>query len=142
LLEATDLPAMLEVEQLAHPYPWSEAVLASSFGERYRNLGLWHGSLLVGFSIADLLLDESTLHNICLRPDYRGRGWGRLLLEHYLTLTHEQGCRQWWLEVRRSNLLAQQLYLRAGYQQVGVRKGYYQTHSGTEDALVMLRTLT
>lgn len=141
VLQPSDLPAMLTVEQLAHPYPWSEALLASSFGERYRNLGLWDEAELVGFAIAEQLLDESTLHNICLLPGCRGQGWGRLLLQHYLTLTQELGCQQWWLEVRRSNLVAQQLYLRAGYQQVGVRKGYYQTHNGSEDALVMRRIL-
>lgn len=135
------LPAMLLVEQQAHPTPWSEALLASNFGERYLNLGLWQDAQLVGFCIADQLLDESTLYNICLLPSSRGKGWGRLLLEHYLALTQQLGCQQWWLEVRCSNLVAQQLYLRVGYQQVGVRKGYYQTQNGCEDALVMQRTL-
>ena len=141
-LQRSDVSAMLEVEQLAHPYPWSEALLASCFGERYLTYGLYSHSSLVGFYIAELLLDESTLHNICLRPECRGQGWGHSLLDHYLALTQEQGCQQWWLEVRYSNQVAQQLYLRAGYLQVGVRKGYYQTQSGSEDALMMLRTLS
>ena len=50
----------------------------------------------------------------------------------------EFGCFNCWLEVRRSNLVAKSLYLRVGYQQVGVRKGYYACQDGREDALVMV----
>jgi ribosomal-protein-alanine N-acetyltransferase len=134
-----DVTSMLKVEQAAHALPWSRATLAGSFGERYGNVGLWEGERLLGFYIADALLDESTLHNICVDPAVQGQGWGRALLEHYLWQTAEAGCCCWWLEVRRSNLRAQRLYLQAGYQQVGIRKGYYRTEQGTEDALVMQR---
>ena len=41
--------------------------------------------------------------------------------------------------MRRSNERAQHLYEQAGYQQVGVRKGYYRAEQGQEDALVMRR---
>ena len=99
----------------------------------------WRDGQLVGFYIADQLLDESTLHNICVDPRHQGEGIGRLLLAHYLQTSAAAGCRCWWLEVRRSNLCAQHLYLQAGYQQVGVRKGYYRAEQGSEDALVMCR---
>ena len=110
---------MLQVEQSAHPYPWREALLGDALdGESKLAVGLWVDGELVGFYLADRVLDESTLHNICLLPAALG-------------ISH------WWLEVRRSNLVAQSLYLRAGYQQVGVRKGYYACQDGREDALVM-----
>ena len=41
------------------------------------------------------------------------------------------------LEVRASNLAALTLYRRAGFEQVGVRRGYYRDAQGSEDALVM-----
>lgn len=75
------------MEQLAHPYPWSEALLASCFGERYLTYGLYSHSSLVGFYIAELLLDESTLHNICLRPDVAVKVGAIVCLITYLTLT-------------------------------------------------------
>ena len=45
------------------------------------------------------------------------------------------------LEVRPANVGAIRLYERLGFRQVGVRRGYYQTPAGREDALVMRRTL-
>lgn len=138
-LSLLDVPAMLPLEQGAHAFPWSEAMLSASFGERYQNVGAWWQGCLVGFYVADALLDESTLHNLCVDPEYQGRGWGRALLAHYLQHSALAGCRCWWLEVRQSNIRAQQLYLLQGYQQVGIRKGYYRAAVGQEDALVMRR---
>jgi [ribosomal protein S18]-alanine N-acetyltransferase len=138
-LSPLDVPSLLPLEQRAHAYPWSEAVLVASFGERYRNVGAWAEGRLIGFYIADSLLDESTLHNLCVDPDYQGRGWGRALLAHYLQQSAATGSSCWWLEVRRSNLRAQGLYLQAGYRQIGIRKGYYRAGAEQEDALVMQR---
>ena len=130
---------MLPSEQAAHRFPGSESLLQESFGERYCTVGGWRDGQLVGFYIADQLLDESTLHNICVDPRHQGEGIGRLLLAHYLQASDAAGCGSGGREVRRSNLCAQHLYLQAGYQQVGVRKGYYRAEQGSEDALVMCR---
>ena len=136
---------MLEIEQVAHVHPWSAALLADSFGERYLAVGLWQiapdqDAVLQGFYIADGLLDESTLHNICVHPRGQGKGWGRQLLADYLQRSALRGSQQWWLEVRASNTRARQLYERAGYQQVGLRRGYYRQGDGrSEDACVMQR---
>ncbi|GAA4501045.1 ribosomal protein S18-alanine N-acetyltransferase [Pseudaeromonas paramecii] len=140
-LSPADLPAMLLIEQAAYDHPWSASLLASCFGERYLGGGAWHQGQLVGYYLADWLLDESTLMNLCLRPDCRGRGWGRALLGDYLARSTALGCRHWWLEVRRSNRTAQGLYLSAGYHEVGCRRNYYPTNTGREDALLMGRTL-
>lgn len=130
---------MLPIERAAYAHPWSEGLLASCFGERHLGgAACWQGQL-VGYYLADWLLDESTLMNLCLLPEYRGRGWGRALLEHYLAHSAGLGCSCWWLEVRRSNVGAQRLYLAAGYRQVGCRKHYYPAGAGREDALVMCR---
>lgn len=138
-LTLADVPAMLQVEQAAHKLPWSENLLLACFGSRYHNVGVWQDQRLLGFYIADSVLDESTLYNICVHPDCQGQGWGRALLEHYQQWSQSVDCHLWWLEVRVSNLRAQRLYLAAGYQQVGERKGYYRTTDGVEDALVMQR---
>ena len=139
--QETDLPALYDVECRAHRYPWSYQLLASNFGDRYVNGALCLDGKIIGFYIADSLLDESTLMNICVDPAWQGHGYGKLLLNHYLTQTTTQGCTQWWLQVRRSNTTAQNLYLQLGYQQAGVRKNYYKSGDHHEDALVMQRVL-
>lgn len=135
--EKSDIQSLYEIECRAHAYPWSHHLLSSNFGQRYVNGGIKHQQQVIGFYIADLLLDESTLMNICIDPRWQRHGFGQLLLEHYLQQTAERGCMQWWLEVRASNIAAQTLYEKKGFHQVGVRKNYYQNGNVSEDAFVM-----
>lgn len=148
-LTPADLDAMQALEQAAHSHPWTRDTLASSFGQRYFTGSFWTAasaeqsgleqreSQLVGYFIADGVLDESTLMNICVAPAAQGKGLGRQLLDHYLAACAERGITQHWLEVRASNLKAQALYLSADYQEYSQRHDYYPTASGWEDAVLM-----
>lgn len=145
-LTPDDLDAMLALEQAAHAHPWSRNVLADSFGHRYFTGSLWlpqHPTTtevsqrLLGYFIADGILDESTLMNICVAPEQQGQGFGRQLLTHYLHLCERQNITQSWLEVRASNMAAQALYQACGYQESGRRRHYYQSVAGAEDAVLM-----
>ncbi|WP_319783375.1 ribosomal protein S18-alanine N-acetyltransferase [Oceanisphaera sp. IT1-181] len=149
-LTPEDLDAMQRLEQSAHSHPWTRKTLASSFGQRYFTGSLWtaesglgaeEGSEmrpeLVGYFIADGVLDESTLMNICVAPAAQGQGLGRQLLDLYLAACAERGITQHWLEVRASNLKAQALYLSADYQEYSQRPDYYPTPTGWEDAVLM-----
>ncbi len=137
--DKTHLQALFDIECRAHQYPWSHHLLSSNFGNRYFNGAILYQQQIIGFYIADLLLDESTLLNICIDPAWQGHGFGQQLLEHYLQQTAARGCMQWWLEVRASNITAQNLYQKMGYHEVGLRKNYYQNGNVSEDAFVMQR---
>ena len=47
-----------------------------------------------------------------------------------------------YLEVRESNFSAIRLYNKAGFTEVGQRRGYYPTEFGREDALLMCLTIS
>ncbi len=79
------------------------------------------------------------INNLAVHPDCRGRGLGRRLLTGALAAGYAMGIRRATLEVRRSNVVAQQLYAGAGFRVVGVRGDYY-THP-VEDALVLSAAL-
>lgn len=64
--QETDLPELYDVECRAHRYPWSYQLLASNFGDRYINGALCLDGKIIGFYIADSLLDESTLDKCCV----------------------------------------------------------------------------
>ncbi|OIN07372.1 ribosomal protein S18-alanine N-acetyltransferase [Oceanisphaera psychrotolerans] len=136
-LSAVDLDAMQRVEQAAHAHPWSRRLLADSFGERYFTGSFWLREQLLGYFIADRILDESTLMNICVSPAWQGQGLGRQLMEQYLCGCEQRGLTRLWLEVRASNLPAQALYHSCGYVENGRRRHYYQSASGSEDAVLM-----
>ena len=82
-----------------------------------------------------LMYDEVHISTLGVRPEWQGRGWGELLLLTMLDEAHRLKARVATLEVRVSNMPAQALYLKYGFEQVGRRKGYYADNR--EDALIM-----
>ena len=67
----------------------------------------------------------------------RCRGLGRQLLRRLLECAAAGGAAEAFLEVRPSNTTAIRLYLALGFEQVGMRRGYYQAVNGREDAAVL-----
>jgi [ribosomal protein S18]-alanine N-acetyltransferase len=68
-----------------------------------------------------------------------GRGVGSALLAALVDAARRRRCEQIFLEVRKDNPRARGLYLRRGFEEIGVRRGYYQP-SGV-DAIVMRKDL-
>lgn len=90
---------------------------------------------IVGFSGIWVLVDEAHITNIALRQEYQGKGLGELLLIATIDLAGILKARMMTLEVRASNLIAQNLYGKYGFKHVGVRRGYYLDNR--EDAVIM-----
>jgi ribosomal-protein-alanine N-acetyltransferase len=82
---------------------------------------------------------QADVLTIAVREAYWGQGIGSALLDALLTAARERGCAEVFLEVRADNPRAHGLYLRRGFEELGVRRGYYQP-SGT-DAIVMRKDL-
>ena len=79
---------------------------------------------------------EAHLLNVCIRRDTQGRGYGRVLVGHMIKRARILGAQMMFLEVRPSNLTAINLYESLGFGQIGVRRDYYPSALGREDALV------
>jgi len=79
--------------------------------------------------------------NVCIRDEYRCRGLARKILLYLLDRARIAGMYEAFLEVRPSNTAAARLYHSLGFEQVGVRRGYYQATVGREDAAVLRRIL-
>jgi [ribosomal protein S18]-alanine N-acetyltransferase len=82
---------------------------------------------------------QADVLTIAVRKAYWGQGIGSALLSALLTAARERGCAEVFLEVRADNPRAHGLYLRRGFEDLGVRRGYYQP-SGM-DAIVMRKDL-
>ncbi len=70
-LTAADLTTAYNIEQASHAFPWTEATLASNQGERYLNLKLGTGGRMTGFAITQIVLNEATLFNITIYPQWQ-----------------------------------------------------------------------
>lgn len=90
---------------------------------------------IVGMIVTWVIIDEAHVATIAIHPDHRGHGLGRKLLAIGLLAGYERGARMAYLEVRRSNLAAQNLYNQFGFWVAGERSRYYQDNN--EDALLM-----
>lgn len=88
------------------------------------------------------VVDEAEILDLRVLATHRRQGFGRLLLRHALLTLTASGINALFLEVRRSNVAAITLYEAAGFASIGVRKDYYTTASGREDAVLMRCVLT
>jgi len=82
---------------------------------------------------------QADVLTIAVRESHWGLGIGSALLGALIQAARERDCAEVFLEVRADNPRAQGLYLRRGFEQIGVRRGYYQP-SGA-DAIVMRKDL-
>lgn len=133
-----DLEAVTAIEAATFPTPWS----ADSFRQELernvaaRYLVAEREGQVIGYAGAWIILDESHITNIAIAQEHRGRGYGRQLTEALMQYLSNLGAAYATLEVRKSNLKAQNLYTSIGFVKLGVRKRYYEDNQ--EDALLMV----
>lgn len=97
------------------------------------------GTQVIGYAGLMSVADTADVQTIAVTPACEGRGYGRALLDFLAREAAARGAEQMLLEVRADNPRAQNLYLKNGYQQIHVRRRYY--NDGV-DALIMCRDLT
>lgn len=136
-----DVPAVMVIEKASYSHPWSAGIFRDCLRIGYRCLVLTDLDHVCGYAIYSVALDEAHLLNLCVCPSRRRIGLASLLLEHVSAEITVAGADRLFLEVRPSNRAAIRLYGRSGFSQIGRRPGYYPSHAGREDALVMVRYL-
>ncbi|WP_241992930.1 ribosomal protein S18-alanine N-acetyltransferase [Cryobacterium frigoriphilum] len=82
---------------------------------------------------------QGDIQTIAVAETARGRGLGRVLMLSLIGEARKRGAREVFLEVRADNPSAQRLYARLGFDELGVRRGYYQPDN--VDAIVMRLTV-
>lgn len=93
------------------------------------------GRRIVGYASLWLMVDEAHLTSIAVRQIHRRQGIGELLLIGIMRLSLQMKARVVTLETRVSNMGAQALYEKYGFNRVGMRRRYYSDNG--EDAVIM-----
>ena len=137
----SDLEAVLKIEMLSNPFPWTKQNFIDCLRRDYYCLIQTHSDGVSGFAIQSIALDEAHLLNIGVSSSKRRQGLGTDLLEKIIYASEAMGSDKIFLEVRASNAAAISLYLDFGFKQIGVRKDYYRLPEGKEDALLMSKSL-
>lgn len=79
--------------------------------------------------------EEMVIVNFAVKPDFQGKGLGEYLLTETMRMMNNNGVQRFYLDVRISNYKARRLYEKVGFQEIGIRKQYY--NNPDEDVLVM-----
>ena len=137
-----DLPIIAAIEKSAYQFPWSEGIFRDCLRVGYICRVIDVAGDLGGYGIMSVGAGEAHILNVCIRDDYRSRGFARKVLLYLLERARGAGMSEAFLEVRPSNVAAARLYHSLGFEQVGVRRGYYQATVGREDAAVLRRVLS
>lgn len=145
-MSAADLDAVLQIERVVYPFPWTRGNFDDALRAGYCAWTLREGERpvagarsgeLIAYAIVMIAVDEAHLLNLSVAADWQRGGHGWRMLEWMAEQSREHGAHSMLLEVRPSNAPAQRLYERYGFTRIGMRRGYYPAHDGREDALVM-----
>lgn len=136
----TDVRSLTEIEKVSFPSPWSLWCFLAEYANSKSTILVagppppdpWE---IWGYIIYWVLADEMHLLNLAVHPLQRRRGIARALLNAGLARAREHGAAVVWLEVRPSNTAALALYHSFGFEEIGVRPGYYTDND--EDALIL-----
>ena len=110
--------------------PTSELFTAAAFFNRERH------------TVTDINRRSQRRRRHVARQKLPASGFGKALLAQVLAAARARAVRLMRLEVRIGNERALKMYEKAGFKRVGLRRGYYPTAAGREDAVLMDADLT
>jgi ribosomal-protein-alanine N-acetyltransferase len=140
-MRGSDVPDVVAIERGSYQFPWSEGIFRDCLRVGYVCRVVTVSRQVMAYGVMSFGAGEAHILNLCVAEAYRCRGIGRQLLNSLIERAGAAGMADAYLEVRPSNTNAIRLYLALGFEQVGMRRGYYQAANGREDAAVLRRAL-
>ena len=135
-----DILKISQIEAECYPQePWSFKMLASSFEtEGFHGVLAQDGDEIIGYGGITVAADSADIANVAVTEPYRHSGVGTAIITELLKIASSLGAEKVFLEVRVSNSIAMELYLKSGFKGAYARTRYY---SDGEDCLVMVKEL-
>jgi [ribosomal protein S18]-alanine N-acetyltransferase len=140
-MRGLDVAEVVAIERAAYQFPWSEGIFRDCLRVGYVCRVIAASRRVFAYGVMSFGAGEAHILNLCVDGPWRGRGVGKRLLGALLERATAAGMAEAFLEVRPSNTAAIRLYQSAGFEQVGMRRGYCQASGGREDAAVLRRVL-
>ncbi|EOR22573.1 MULTISPECIES: ribosomal protein S18-alanine N-acetyltransferase [Niallia] len=136
-MTVADIDNVFLIETISFPTPWSKEAFYNELTQNRfaKYIVIQYEEELVGYCGVWIVVDEAHITNIAILPEYRGRKLGETLLTKVMEEARKMGATSMTLEVRVTNVVAQNLYRKLGFQNGAIRKKYYTDNQ--EDALVM-----
>ncbi len=136
-MQQADVESVMGIEQEVVDFPWTYSIFSDCIKVGYGCWVLEDGEEVVGYGLLSVAAAEGHILNLVIKPDRQHQGLGRRLLMHLVEQAKKLNTKSVYLEVRRSNDIAYDLYIKTGFIVIGERKDYYPALDGREDALVL-----
>ena len=143
-IQATDIQVISQIEVLAGFNSWSTELIKQSIESHRGWVAVVNDTAeeqLVAYLFFQIILDEAELLNIAVHPQWQGNGCAKQLLSSAVIELIDSSIKSVFLEVAASNTNAVALYKGLKFKQTGIRKNYYNSSLGKEDALLMQLTI-
>jgi len=135
-MRTEDVPRVMEIERECFATPWHESAYMTELSNRSAYYVVaCIDSRIVGYAGMWVIMDEAHITTLGVSRDCRGLKIGEQLLVALLDEAISRRARRATLEVRQSNVIAQNLYKKYGFLPAAVRRGYYTDNH--ENAIVM-----
>ena len=133
---SNDLADILSIEKKVFKHPWSKEQLSWELNSQpaAENYVMIARGNMIGYLFSHVVDDDVQILNIAIDIPFQHKGYGEQLLSYFLDQFNTDSSIH--LEVRKSNFPAINLYLKFGFHETGIRKGYY---ADGEDAIIMQR---
>ncbi|WP_242838477.1 ribosomal protein S18-alanine N-acetyltransferase [Clostridium bornimense] len=130
------IDAIYEIETMSFSLPWSKDSLIKELDNKNAHyfIALLDGKV-VGYIGLWEIIDEGHITNIAIHPNFRGHGFGKILLTSAVDYCKNKNFYGITLEVRVSNTIAINLYESLGFVNCGIRKKFYTDNN--EDGIIM-----
>ncbi|MFY9213467.1 MAG: ribosomal protein S18-alanine N-acetyltransferase [Tissierellaceae bacterium] len=139
-IEEDDVDQIAEIEKECFATPWPREAFLTEIRENKlaRYIVAEVDGKLAGYGGMWLIINEAHITNIAVKKEYRGLGIGNRIVESLIYYCTAHNIERMTLEVRKSNIVAQNLYKKYGFVEYGIRPRYYADNN--EDAVIMWRT--
>ena len=134
-MQESDIKEIADLEKECFSEPWSEASLRDELtNETARFYVLRDDEKLLGYIGSNNICNEVYITNVAVNKECRGKGYGKILVNHLIKQSEVEKAFFITLEVRKSNENAIALYEKCGFKLIGERKNFYS--KPTENALI------
>ncbi len=130
--------AELEAKCFSDPWPY-RSFINTLANEHAAYFTLYADGSFVGYIGMYDLVDEISIINVAVSTEFRGQGYGAMLLNEAESFARKRSCTSVTLEVRESNIPARRLYEKMGFEIYGQQKNYYT--NPTENAILYIKTV-
>jgi ribosomal-protein-alanine N-acetyltransferase len=136
-----DVADIMAIEEQIYAHPWTEGIFKDCIRVGYFGWVYEIDNNIQAYGLISIAANEAHILNLCVAPAFQRQGLGKKMLYKLIDVAQEQHVESVFLEVRSSNDIAIKLYDKFGFNQLGVRKGYYPAEKGREDALMFGKEL-